>query len=267
MYTESRIPRFSAYQFGFIPGKSCEDAICDIVFTVEKAFIENKYVLIICLDIDGAFDCAWPISMLKSMIDKGIGSSYVHMLKDYLSNRLIRLKINNSTAEKNLSRSAPQGGGLSPFLWNCDFDDMLAEHNISSNVFSNFVESYDLEIKVQAFADDNQVVVVSESLLLCQLAGNNILSQMVEKSVVKKSSLSASKSNAVVFSKRLFLLKSKSSLETIGSPCLLGVTLDSKLNWYDHIDKQTANCKRLLFLLNRSCKLKWGLSREVLCHI
>ena len=69
MYTESRIPRFSAYQFGFIPGKSCEDAICDIVFTVEKAFIENKYVLIICLDIAGAFDCAWPISMLK--VNKG----------------------------------------------------------------------------------------------------------------------------------------------------------------------------------------------------
>ena len=79
--------------------------------------------------------------MLKSMIDKGIDSSYVHMLKDYLSNRLIRLKINNSTAEKNLSRSAPQGGGLSPFLWNCDFDDMLGEYNISPNVFSISISS------------------------------------------------------------------------------------------------------------------------------
>ena len=47
------------------------------------------------------------------------------MMKDYLSNRLIRLKINNSTAEKHLSRSAPQGGGLSPFLWNCDFDNII----------------------------------------------------------------------------------------------------------------------------------------------
>ena len=109
-----------------------------MVFTVEKAFFKNKYVLIICLDIDGAFDCAWPISMLKSMIDKGIDSSYIHVLKDYLSNRLIRLKINKSTAEKNLSRSAPQGGD-SPFLWNCDFDDMLGEYNISPDVFSDFV--------------------------------------------------------------------------------------------------------------------------------
>ena len=39
---------------------------------------------------------------------------------------------------------------------------MLGEYDISPNVFSNFVESYDLENKVQAFADDNQVIVVSE---------------------------------------------------------------------------------------------------------
>ena len=62
---------------------------------------------------------------------------------------------------------------------------MLGEYNISPDVFSNFVESHDLENKVQAFADDNQVVIVSESLLLCQLAGNNILSQMVEKHQLK----------------------------------------------------------------------------------
>ena len=93
MYTGCRVPRFSMNQFGFMPGKSCEDAICNIVFTIEKAFIEKKYVLIICLDIAGAFDCAWPISMLKSMIDKGIDSGYIHIIKDYLSNHLIRLKI------------------------------------------------------------------------------------------------------------------------------------------------------------------------------
>ena len=149
---------------------------------------------------------------------------------------------------------------------------MLGEYNISPDVFSNFVESYDLENKVQAFADDNQVVIVSESLLLCQLAGNNILSQMVEKSVVKKSSFSASKSNAVVFSKRLIPFEVEIKLGNDRVPVssskrLLGVTLDSKLNWYAHIDKQTASCKRLLFLLNRCCKLKWGLSREILCHI
>ena len=106
---------------------------------------ENKYVLIICLDIAGAFDNVWPVSLLHSMISKGIDSSYIHIIKDYLSNRLIRLKLNNSSAEKHLTRSAPQGGGLSPFLWNCDFDDRLGEYDIDPKIFSNFVECYELE--------------------------------------------------------------------------------------------------------------------------
>ena len=52
-----------------------------------------------------------------------------------------------------------------------------------------------------------------------------------------------------------------------GSSKLLGVTLDSKLNWSEHINKQTASCKRLVFLLNHCCKMKWGVNRDVLERI
>ena len=63
-----------------------------------------------------------------------------------------------------------------------------------------FVEDCEIENNVQAFADDSQLVLVS--LLLCQLAGNNILSKMLAKVEVKKASYSVSKSKAVVFAKR-----------------------------------------------------------------
>ena len=125
---------------------------------------------------------------------------------------------------------------------------MLGEYNIDPNVLSTFVESYEIDNNVQAFADVKQVVIVSESLLLCQLAGNNILSQMLDKSVVKKLSYSASKSNAIVFSKRpipfeVEIMLGNDRVPVSSSKRLLGVTLDSKLNWYEHVDKQTATCK------------------------
>ena len=100
MWTSPNIPRFSQNQFGFIPGKSSEDALCKIVTTIERAYSEQKYVLVIFLDISGAFDCTWHPFIIKSLIDKGIDGGYVHIIQDYLSNRLIRLKINNSTAQK-----------------------------------------------------------------------------------------------------------------------------------------------------------------------
>ena len=125
MWTGPDSDRFSRNQFGFIPGKSCEDALCNIVARIERAFVEHKFVLIILLDIRGAFDCTWPPSIIKSLIEKGIDPGYIQIIQSYLSDRLIRVKINKSSAQKHLTRSAPQGGGLSPFLWNSDFDGAI----------------------------------------------------------------------------------------------------------------------------------------------
>ena len=111
-----------------------------ILFSIERAYSEQKYVLVIFLDISGAFHCTWHPSIVKSLIDKGIDGRYVHIIQDYLSNRQIRLKINNSTAQKNLSRSSPQGGGLSKFFWNSDFFDMLGEYDIDLIILSPFVD-------------------------------------------------------------------------------------------------------------------------------
>ena len=61
----------SKKQFGFAPGKSCGDDLVNIVKKIEKGFNESKYVLIIFLDISGAFDSCWHTSILDSLIKKG----------------------------------------------------------------------------------------------------------------------------------------------------------------------------------------------------
>ena len=86
---------------------------------------------------------------------------------------------------------------------------------------------------------------------------------MLDKSVVKKLSYCARKSNVIVFSKRpipfeVEIMLGNDRVPVSSSKRLLGVTLDSKLNWSAHVDKQTATSQRLLFLLNRCCKLKWA---------
>ena len=262
----------SKHQYGFLPGKSCEEAVSEIVYLIEKAFNENKFVLIIFLDIAGAFDCTWHPSMIKSLIDKGIDKGYINIIQDYLSKRLIQLKINNSKAEKCLTRSAPQGGGLSPFLWNCDFDDMLGHYSVDPEAFATLAEHFDVENNVQAFADDSQAIFIGESLFQCQQAANNVLAKMVSKSKIKKMSYNAPKSNAVVFSKKPipFNVKIKLGDEIVKvstSSKVVGVTLDSKLNWHEHIENQVTKCKRLIFHLCRCCKLKWGLETHVLVKI
>ena len=54
----------------------------------------------------------------------------------------------------------------------------------------------------QAFADDSQVVIVSESLFSCQLIANDVLGKLHMQSKIKKSEYSAEKTKAVIFAMR-----------------------------------------------------------------
>ena len=95
---------------------------------------------------------------------------------------------------------------------------------------------------------------------------------MLAKAEVKKASYSVNKSKAVVFAKRNIPFEVEMKLRNDRIPIstsnkLLEVVLDSKLNWHEHIEKQSATCKRLIFLLNRCCKVKWGLKKDVLDEI
>lgn len=52
------------------------------------------------------------------------------------------------------------------------------------------------------------------------------------------------------------------------SSCIyLGLTIDTKLNWREHVTKKCTCIKRLLFIVNKCCRLTWGISREKLITI
>ena len=267
MWTALQNNSLSKNQFGFIPGRSCEDAICNITLRIEKAFNNNQFVLIIFLDISGAFDCTWHPSILKSFIDKGYQPAYVHLISSYLSDRLVELNLNNSKSLKHLNRSSPQGGGFSPHIWNTDFDDTLDVPTVDPDVLSIVKESTSVEAGAQGYADDSQVAIISDSLHACQLIANDVLQKLQKHSKIKKMSYSAEKTKAVIFAKRkipfpLDIRFNNKQIDVNESANLLGTTLDSRLSWRPHIENQVTKCERILFLLNKCCKLKWGLNSK-----
>ena len=51
-------------------------------------------------------------------------------------------------------------------------------------------------------------------------------------------------------------------IHTSRSCTYLGLVLDERLNWREHISNKCASTKRLLFAVNKCCRLSWGLSRD-----
>ena len=137
----------------------------------------------------------------------------------------------------------------------------------------NLTIDYGTSTSTQAFADDSQLCIISDNLSELESSANVCLNQLETHASLKKMKFSPDKSKAVIYTRKRgsladinLIFKNESIAVTKCEP-LLGLHLDSKLNWKTHISKQSAKCKSLIFKLNACCKLTWGVNKDILRRI
>ena len=125
----------------------------------------------------------------------------------------------------------PQGGILSPFLWNCVLNNLLLE--LCSRGFF-----------VQAYADDLAVLVTGADMLWIRGMAQKAINVATTWALEQELQFSSKKTEIVLFThKRNPDLGSSSmngtKLELSEEARLLGATLYSKLTWKPHITRIT----------------------------
>jgi len=64
--------------------------------------------------------------------------------------------------------------------------------------------------------------------------------------------------------KEVLIYLNNKPLEQVNIIIYLGIILDSKLNFREHIMHITGKCNKLIYALAKSAKLSWGLNHEAL---
>ncbi|UYV62360.1 hypothetical protein LAZ67_2000267 [Cordylochernes scorpioides] len=109
---------------GFRRSKSTITALTEII----KIALKHKtreYAAIIAVDISAAFDNAWWPALMKRLDEDGVQASTIKLLQSYFDNRRIRFRYSSTEINKKLSKGCPQGGPLSPTLWNILINEIL----------------------------------------------------------------------------------------------------------------------------------------------
>lgn len=179
----------SERQHGFMKGKSTTTALKCIVDTAitNKS---HKKVALVAIDIASAFDKAWWAAIIRELDLANIPSDLVGTMKSYLSDRSVQFKYSDLCVSKDLSTGCPQGGALSPLLWNILLNDLLASYSIPNT-------------EITAYADDLTVVVAEDSVSSLKAKVSHCLSHIDDWCASRKLNINLDKTKILyLFGKR-----------------------------------------------------------------
>ena len=231
-------------QYGFRQKHSTFMAIIDMCDKVTEALEKNEYSVGIFIDLSKAFDTLNHDILLRKLEHYGIRGIALQWFYSYLSNRKQYVAVNEiSSSMRYITCGVPQGSILGPLLFILYINDIVHVSQI---------------LRFILFADDTNLFYSDKSLDNLQNVLNTELSKLVEWFRANKLSLNAQKTNYIFFgykkiprNQNLKLSLDGNSISQVESTKFLGVYLDEKLTWKNHIDHISLKISRGLSIMSR----------------
>ena len=241
-------------QHAFTKGRSTETAIHRVINKIEQNALRGKYAIAVLLDISGAFDNLSFATVNMSLTSLDVHKSIIDWYMALLKGRKITTEVKKVRVERTPTSGTPQGGVLSPIMWNFALNELLATLP-KDNILHT------------GFADDLCLLGTGIDL-------NTIMDQLQERTDTivewgRKNGLSFNPNKTAVI---IFHPHKKVKIENITKLIInqqeigftseakyLGITLDSHLSWKAHIHEKATKAKKLLHLVKKITAKTWGL--------
>ncbi|MFN9908599.1 MAG: reverse transcriptase domain-containing protein, partial [bacterium] len=126
------------HQYGFLPSRSTEQNLIQVVDYISKALNDNMYCIGIFLDLRKAFDVCSHDILLKKLKKMGITGIAHDWFTSYLEGRSQCVDIGgNLSSFIELAISVIQGSTLGPLLFLCYINDLWAASSLFSVLFAD----------------------------------------------------------------------------------------------------------------------------------
>lgn len=242
-------------QHAYTAGLSTETALSTFVDAVEKAIHRGQYVLAVSLDCSGAFDRISFKSAEDALERHNVPDMITRWYSTLLRNRRVTAELQGATKTVVPGRGTPQGGILSPLVWNLIIDSLLRN-------FSNG------PVKAIGYADDTLLYVTGVDPVVMASFMQEALDHTMNWGQENGLSFNPTKTTTVLFtrSRRRVrepkLLMDGKPLEYSDDMKYLGVLIQKRLSWTGHAKERSQKAGKLLNMVRSIIGSNWGLDPD-----
>ena len=247
------------YQFAYKAGVSTDNALHELVYRIEDSYYSGQYAILLLLDIDGAFSNAVFHKMFEPLEERGVDKGIQNWIAAMLTSRTASATLQGVEVEIPVRRGCPQGGILSPTLWNLTVDTLLVKFDASPTYAGSF-------------ADDINALTRGQDLPTVTTLAQNAIGVLEEWANDHHLRFSVSKTECMVITRRRKW--ENPELKLYGEPIkvskrakALGVILDSKLSWKPNIDHRIAKATVALNCCRKVVGTKWGIKPKTMAWV
>ena len=245
-------------QHAYTAGRSCDTALSFVVDKIEKSITRGEYCLAVSLDCSGAFDNIKFDSAKRAMKRKNIPAEAVEWYDNLLRNRCVASELQGESNMRIPTRGSPQGGVLSPLIWNLIMDTLLSDFDRQP-------------VQVCGYADDIFLLVCGKDLPTLRNLMQSALNKVSSWGERNGLNFNPQKTQMVWFTKarrnkprfqKYKLTVNGQTLDQQDELTYLGVTLRYDLSWRKHLLDKVGKGKKLLNLAKAAVGREWGLDPQ-----
>ena len=234
-------------QFGFRSKKSTSLAIFKYLKFITEEINNRKLVGSIYLDFAKALDSINHTRLVNKLSDMGFPKKLLLWIQNYLKNRKIKTRLNNSVSTTaNLLCGVPQGSILGPTLFLCYINDIARL-------------TRDLGVSISLYADDAVIYCANYEQFFLEERLKEALSKVADWCNMNFINLNIQKNKFCIYGTRAGV--NRCTLETIGTNnCVikrsqnynyLGVILDECLNMNSNFNQIITKFSNKIFLFGK----------------
>ena len=239
----------SAYQYGFQDSSSTLGVTTDLLENIIQKTDNGFHVATVFIDLRKAFDTVDHQILLKKLHDMGIQGPAQRLLKSFLEKRQQYVTVNGAKSTIKIVKSGiPQGSVLGPLLY------LLYVESISQ---------INLSAKYYMFADDTVLVISEKDTKNLEIKINENLIKFYKWLCQNKLVVNENKTVYMIFNPKRYdetntvlnIKINSKTIEKVTHYTYLGLVIDNKLNWGNHVDMLYNKLSGLICCMKRISNL------------